>query len=371
MTTPLALLLTPETADQIEQRCLDLLELAGFQVTAWQEGSAPNTIIRWAAETLADVWLSVYFVASGGYGQTARGDALELWGEDRFGLPRNGVATAVGKVTLTDVGGGPHSISVGGVVITTTSGKQYVNTDTGGGTLALDGSLELTFQAVAAGAAYNVPNGSTLSLVTDLPTVTAETSVQTSGTWLTTSGADEETDAAYLARCLAQWGLLSVATPNAYYVAKAMEAAPTISKVRVKDDNPNGPGTVELVIANSGGAATAGEISAVNTALQAQRSVGSGALTVITAVATTVDIEATVYVTSAQLDAAESQIDQLLADYEAELEIGGSVLTARLIEILMAPDGVRNAVLSEPAEDTGIGDDNVATFNVSITYVAE
>jgi len=371
MTIPLSALLIPETADTIEQRCLDLLELAGFQVTAWQEGSAPGSLIRWASEVLADVWLSVYFIARGGYGRTARGTALDLWGQDRFNLSKTAATTAVGKVLLTDVGGGPHSIAVGGVVITTDAGNQYTNTDDGGGTLALNGSLELTFQAAEPGGVYSVPNGTTLSLVTDLPTVTVATSTQLSGTWLTTAGADEETDAAFLARCIAQWALLSVASPADYYAAKATAAAPTVSRVKVKDDNPNGPGTVEVVIANSGGTATAGEILLVDTALQAERSVGSGTLTVVSAATTTVTITATVYVASADRDAAEAEIDQALADYEAELNIGSDVLTYRLIEILMAPAGVRNAVLTLPAADAVIGDDNVAVFAATITYVSE
>jgi len=371
MTIPLSALLAPESADQIEQRALDLLELAGFQVTAWQDGSAPGAIIRWASEVLADVWIAVFFVASGGYGRTARGPALEMWGEDRFGLDKNPATTAVGKILLTDVGGGPHSIAVGGVVITTASGRQYTNTDDGGGTLAVNSTLELTFQAAEAGGVYSVPNGTAFSLVTDLPTVTAATSVQPSGTWLTTAGSDEETDAAYLARCLAQWGLLSVASPADYYLAKAVAASPTISRVKVKDDNPNGPGTVEVVIANSGGTATAGELLAVDTALQAHRAIGSAALTVVSAAATTVTIEGTVYVTTADRDAAEAAIDEAMADYEAELNIGDDVLAYRLIEILMAPAGVRNAVLTTPTADTGIGDDNVATFSVAITYVSE
>lgn len=371
MTIPLSALLAPESADQIEQRALDLLELAGFQVTAWQDGSAPGAIIRWASEVLADVWISVYFAVLGGYGRTARADALDLWAEDRFTLTRNTESTAVGKILLTDAGGGPHSIAVGGVVITTASGKQYTNTDDGGGTLAVNSTLELTFQAAEAGGVYSVPNGTPFSLVTDLPTVTAATSVQPSGTWLTTAGSDEETDAAYLVRCLAQWGLLSVAAPADYYRAKAIAAAPTISRVRVKDENPNGPGTVEVVIANSGGTATAGELLAVNTALQAHRAVGSGALTVVSAAATTVTIEGTVYVATADRIAAEAAIDEAMADYEAELDIGDDVLAYRLIEILMAPAGVRNATLTTPIVDTGIGDDNVATFAVAITYVSE
>jgi uncharacterized phage protein gp47/JayE len=371
MTTPLAVLLSPETADQIEQRAYDLLELAGFQVTAWQEGSAPNALIRWMAEVLEDVWRSVYFVALGGYGRTARADFLDMWAVDRFGLERNEATTLVGKMLFTDNGGGPHSIAVGGVVVTAASGRQYSNIDTGGGTLAASGTLELTMQAAEVGAAYNEPNGTALTLVTDLPSVDVETSVQPTGTWITTAGSDDESDAAYLNRCLAQWGLLSVAVPADYYVAKAKAAAPTINRVRVKDDNPNGPGTVEVVIANAGGGATAGELSAVDTALQAERSVGSGAITVVSASSSTVAIEATVYVSAASSSAAEDAIDEALADYEEELNIGATILTARLIEILMAPSGVRNVVLTSPTEDTGVGDDDVAVFATSITYVSE
>lgn len=371
MTIPLSLLLQPETAEQIEQRALDLLELAGFQVTAWQEGSAPRSLIQWGAEVMADVWLSVYFIARSGFGRTSRGQSLELWGEDRFSLTKEQPTTTVGKATLTDVGGGPHSIAVGGVVITTDSGKQYTNTDDGGGTLVLNGSLELTFQAAESGAVYNVPNGTAMSLVTDLPTVTATLSVQPSGTWITTAGSDLENDKDFLARCLAQWGLLSVATPADYYAAKVRAAVPTLTRVRVKDDNPNGPGTVEVVVANSGGTATSGELLAADVALQAQRSVGSGALTVISAAATTVTIAGTVYVRSADRVAAEAAIDAALADYETELSIGDDVLTYRLIEILMAPDGVRDAVLTAPAANTSIGDDNVAVFAASITFVDE
>lgn len=371
MAVTFAELLVPATKDEIKDLLLASLETAGFPVTSWQPGGIALLLIDAFCEALESVWQAGYFIAAGGYGATARGKWQDVWALDRFQLTRVPAASTVGQVRLTDAGGGPHVIPAGGLIVATADGKRFLSTASV--TVPLNGSATVAVVAIDAGASFNVPIATVTSMVTTFPSLSVDNpAVAGSETWITTPGRDEETDGELYARCLLQWATLSVASPSGYYRAVAMAAAPTVTKVKVRDDNPNGPGTLELVLATNAGPASGGDVALVLSAVTTYRSVGAGAITVVAATASNIEISGTVYVKAANLSAARTAVSDALVAYQAELDIGDTVLAARIVKDVMNITGVRDFDPDgDVLTDVAIGESSVATLTNAITFVAE
>ena len=371
MPVTFAELLIPQTKSQIKDLMLASLETAGFPVTAWQPGGIALLLVDAFSEAMESVWQAGYFIAAGGYGATARGKWQDAWAQDRFQLTRIPAASTVGTVRLTDAGGGPHTIASGALIVATADGKSFKSTASV--TVPLNGSATVAVAAIETGASFNVPVGTITELVTSFPSLSASNpAVSGSETWITSAGRDEETDAELYSRSLLRWATLSVASPAGYYESVAKAAAPTVTKVRVNDDNPHGPGTLELVLATNAGPASPGDVATVLSAVTTYRSVGAGAITVIAAVARNVDIGGTVYVKAASLSAARTSVSDALTAYQGELSIGSTVLAARIVRDVMLIAGVRDYDPSgDLLLDVSIGPSEVATLTNTMTFVAE
>lgn len=100
---------------------------------------------------------------------------------------------------------------------------------------------------------------------------------------LVTAARDQETSAEYIRRGLGRWGTLGAGWTLPSFDYLIPKFAPTVTRWTVRDDNPLGPGTIKVTVANAAGTATAGEISAVKAGLDAHnvRSLGSGKLVVV------------------------------------------------------------------------------------------
>lgn len=358
------------TPEAIEATILGLLQGFGFPVTSWQTASVPRRIIKGISSPLADSFRKGYQVASAGYGRLARGRWLDLWVEDRYNLPRNGASYTIGKLTLVDNGGGPHTVNAGQHIVSTQDGtKTY--TVTGSGTIAENGTLVLDIKAEKPGAKYNVPNGSITRLLTSLPTVTVSNdAIAPTDTWITTPGGDVEADADYFARGTSQWGTLAVTTPKQFLEAVVKKAVPTITKVRPEDDNPHGPGSCELVLANAAGPATPAEVAAAQLALDPLRAVGSSTLTAVAAQAYNLTLEGEVRVLSAFLNSAKAKVDENLARLVAEHPLGDVVVYEQLVEEVMSPEGVKKVSFTSPTTDVAIGSLSALTITNKLTWKA-
>ncbi len=103
---------------------------------------------------------------------------------------------------------------------------------------------------------------------------------------LALAGRDVETDEAVVARALAKWGTLGAAWSLDAFDYWIPTAAPTITKWRVRDDNPFGPGTTGAWLANDAGPATPEEVALVQAKMDARdvRPLGSGAFLALAAI---------------------------------------------------------------------------------------
>lgn len=318
-------LVVPATKDEIRQRILDICEAAGLPVTAWQPGSFPLTVVEFCAEVFADLFLAVAQIANGAILELCSGGWLILRGRSQYQEDPKPSTFTVGTVRLDDHGGGPHTITIGAVLVATPGGLRYRNTS--GGTLPLNGSLDVTFSAEATGAKYNVSVGEISVLVTSLPTVSVSNpSIGTSGTWVTTLGTDAESGEAFKQRLSAKWGTLSTGSPISAYEFKALSLL-GVTRCRVDDGNPDGPGTTRVYIDS------AAAVSALQAILDAFVPASSKS-TAMAATSQTVTIPGTIYVATASRAAAETAVSANLTELALRIQIGGIVRKADVYEAI-------------------------------------
>lgn len=322
-----AQLIQPMTSDEVEQGMLDVLELAGFPVTAWQPGSKPRALVQSFARVSTDAWFTIVLVARGSVLRTSTGPWLDNVAAGWYSEARKPAVSTQLTVRLTDHGGGPHTVNAGHLV-GTSDGKQYRALT--GGTLALNGFLDLVYQAASPGEAFNVALGAVNQMVTTLPTVTCSNV----GGYVIT-GADEETDAQLQTRLPLKWATLSTGSPVPAYEFWALGWV-GVSRTYVDDGNPDGPSTVRVYIDSSG------TVAGLQNFLQPSSGYGKAAagskVTVVAATAQVIALPFNIEVKAGHLAAAQPLIEANLAALAAGVPIGGQVIEAAIIEAVMSVD---------------------------------
>ena len=365
---PLSLsdLIVPDTKEEAWDALLAFLEAAGFETTSWQSGSVPRTLTEGEADAYADLSTLVASIAKSGLLDTAEGDWLTLLAQDFYGLTRTASVQTKGTFRLTDGGGGPHTFAAGVIIVTDANGLRYRNS--AGGTLSASGTLDLTFEAEATGAKYNIVSGATLELLTSLATVTVSNPGGVGG-WITQQGADAESDASLRARCKARWpGATYMLSTAATYEAAARTASAEVTKVKVFANNP-APGQVKVVLAGSAGPVSGTAVTDVETYIADRLPLCVNA-TVQSATNVTVIVEAQLQCQAAYTGTVQAAAEAQLAALQAELDIGGTVYRSALIEALMAPTGMVNVVLSIPATTYVAASTEVITLSPILTVLA-
>jgi hypothetical protein len=368
--TTLGELMTPLSREDVERTTYELLAAVGFPTTAWGTYSVPRRLISAFSEVVSDLSLWVSWTARGSVLALAEDNGwLDLLGSGWYKETRFEAAQTVGTVELEDHGAGPHTITVGAVVVKADGGELYYRNTTGG-TLTLNGTLDVTVAAFEPGEAYNVPGGTIETVTTGPATVT----VSNAADWISTSGRERERAVDYVSRCESKWGTLGTGTPALALESMARTAAPGITKVTVRDDNPIGNATAQVVCASGSGPASAADVALVQAAIDPKRAVGS-VIEAVAATALTVNVVATLRVEAASRAAAEAQIIQAFSDYQRDLPIGGSaagiLYRSQIVELLMSGDGMIDVDLATllPSGNTAIGPVEVVAFNLDLSWI--
>lgn len=386
MALSLASLITPVTRQQSLDTLLGFLTDLGFATTSWQSGSAQRTIVTACAWIYADGTTAVANIAKGGFRTLAKGDWLDLVGEGSFEDERVAAISTVGLVTLTHAGGAPHAWGVDELLLSDTpdgsSGILYRNTTAGGITGGT--TIEEEFRAVTPGRRANIASapspGVTMYLLTPLANVTAAViSDPTTGTWVTTSGEDRESDPRYAERMGTRWGTLTYGSGELAYRRWALEADPTVTRVTVLQGAT--PANVRVICATSSGGITGGQIAAITAYIEDGRRPINDVVSVESANVVSVDVVAEPVVRRGT--ATVGSIQEALNTYFADLPIGGrvifpavpgsgAVVYEELVETILALEGVRRARLSDPTADVALGATDVAVpvYDITITEVS-
>lgn len=355
-------LLDPPTADEIEQRLLDLAEENELPTTGWGPGSWIPTVIKIFAVVLEDLWRAVTAISQSGVLEISPGRWLDLLAESQFQERRKNPTFTAGTFRLTDAGGGPHNVLAGQCTVSSVGGLKFRNV--ANFTIPASGYVEATFYAEAVGEAYNLPNDSTLSLVTALPTVTV-TNPAIGSTWITGAlGTDAESPEALRKRLALKWATLSTGSPAAAYENKALGIT-GVSRVKVDDANPDGPGSVRVLVDNPSTVAT------LQTLLDAFRPIGTKA-TAYAATTQAVTIPGVVTVQRAYRATAEAEVNANLAALALSTPIGGIVRESELIEQIMRPAGVVDFAMASSwtgSPNLQLGSTSYPQISLALTFV--
>lgn len=372
-------LTTPLSATTVLQAQLALLALAGFPASSWQSGSVPLTELQADAQTLASLSQTIANIAGGGLIQTAPALALpgavspwmDLIAFGHYGLTRKPAVATQGTMVLKDVAGaGPFTIAPFQLFCQDVNGRIFQNI--AGGTLPRSGTLPLTWQAQTPGAANNLPNGQTLSLITTLPGVTIANPDPGGGNWITQQGVDIESDTSLVLRCQGQWPGLGGGATVPVYTKWALTPAPGVTRVLTLENTPQG-GQVTVYCAGSAGGAVPADVTAVQAYINGLRPL-CVTVNVLAAINTPIVIAGTVTVAASQLQTAQSLFGTGIQQYGQLIPVGGTPLSvggpsgvplAQLIEIIQTCPGVQNVALTSPAADTVLAQNQIATFTTS------
>lgn len=173
----LAELLAAVTIQQSLAKVLGVYQSYGFPTTSWQSGGTDLTRALAIATAVNDLAANyVPGITAGGFTQLAADIEdtgwIRLLADQNFDLPFNPATFTVGTITLTASSTAGTNVIAAGQLIAVfgASGNRYINST--GGTLSASSTLDLQWTAEFAGAQYNDPSSSSITLVTPLPGVT-------------------------------------------------------------------------------------------------------------------------------------------------------------------------------------------------------
>lgn len=254
------------------------------------------------------------------------------------GLTRKRATTAQGAATFT---GTPGAVVPLGTEVKTVAGLVFVTS--GEATLGAGGSVAVPVQAGAAGTAYNLAAGASLTLTS------APSGVQGAAMLTSTAigGTDPETNTSLLARVLD----VLQNPPAGGNAADWRRWAMNVDGVTAAYVFPlrRGLGTVDLCVTSAGGLPSAKILAAVRAYLDTVRPTGANDFLVLAPSVVLVDVAALVRLSGLTLAQAREAIATALAAYFATLEPGDPVYLSRIETAISGVLGVVDRVVSTPA----------------------
>ncbi len=184
----------------------------------------------------------------------------------RFKRLRATKAKHIFRLTNQSASGGPYTIKAAGasgpgisLEASAIDGTRFVNI--AGGTLAagLGETLDIEFEAVVAGLSGNIAPGEIFKIQGGALPAVDVSNLADSQTFVARA---DETNREYVTRALGRWGTLAAGGHPSAVEFRILTGVPTITKLGVRDDNPFGPGTVAVYLANATGPATQDECDA-------------------------------------------------------------------------------------------------------------
>jgi hypothetical protein len=248
------------------QDILDLLDGAGFAATSWQVPSLGLALVEIGAELWSRGSKVAVFLKSMGINETSAGEALTKFSKSHYANEREDARATQRLITLECTATeGPYTFNVGDVIATNGT-SQYANIIDPDGenptnypvTLASGGEVTLLFEADTPGTAANAEDGAVMTLVTTFAgvTITDDTGSR--------DGTNDEADDRLQARNESKWALLTrFGLIDDAVEALALAASEAVTRVAVRSDNPNGPGTFIVYLGGDEGGVGVDDVSDV------------------------------------------------------------------------------------------------------------
>jgi phage-related baseplate assembly protein len=220
---------------------------------------------------------------------------------------------------------------------------------------------------------YNsIAVGATLTIVAPaLAGLTVTNPVYADGTWITSAGADDESDASLRARCRARWGTLGRGANDAAYryLARTGHAYET-SVTRAYVVWGAGDGTLTVYLAGPSGAVNNTVVTAVQAWIDENKP-GTDSATVASVVNVPVTVAGTIYLPAAYDTTANRTLaTDALGAYFAGLDVGQDPDLGAIYHALYSAAGITDIDLTSPSGDTAVNNGHVATLVTSLTWTA-
>lgn len=275
--------------------------------------------------------------------QTAEGDYLDYHGQLRS-LTRNIATCATGELCFSIPEAVEQDLSIpAGTVCQQASGEQFVTTEAG--TLAA-GSCCVTVPAAAltAGEGGNAA-ANTITQMTLAPTGIA--AVNNPAAFH--GGVEAEEDASFRERILSAYQTISNGANASFYIRHAL-AHSGVTAVQVLP-HPRGVGTVDVVLAESGGAPSAALLAEVEADLQEKREIAVD-VQVLAPTSVPVAVSAALSVGSGYVfSEVAGRVETAVRDFFNGKLLGKGVSMAQLGNLLYHVEGVENYHLLAPSSD--------------------
>lgn len=239
------------------------------------EGTFEYEVLASNAVEFAKTEVEMAEMHQSAFGMTAWDEYLDMKAEGH-GVVRREAVKAIGTVTVT----GNGTVEEGSY-FQTASGVRFVTLET----VVVDGSADISVEAVEAGSSGNVAAGAINAIPLNIPGIRSVTNAE-----VTHEGYDREDDETYRARYLNHVRLPAVSGNPYQYEEWALEVEGVGAARCIRAWN--GPNTVKLVIVDSNmKAASDYLIQQVYDHIQEKRAIGA-MLTVVSAKPKLIDIEA-------------------------------------------------------------------------------
>lgn len=376
-----------QTKEEVLATLLAQLESLGFPARSWHPGGVRRTMLEVFAQALANATLVVRDIGLGGFNDTAERDWLTLFSLSHYRNARKPAVRTEGYVRITSSANAaaPASFGAGDVVFVARSGQTYRNVDPF--TIEASDQVDVRVRAEAAGSSGDVAAGTIDRMQTPVAGVSVTNEVPLDReSWIAINGADEESDASLRERNRTKWATRSASTlPAMGYAYYALEASASVRRAFVDDDNPRGPGTIDIYLAGDHGPVASTVASAVEDYLYGRTPdgivrVGMGAkVAVKSAERLQLPIRGTAYVASAyNTTATQRAVVDAVKGYFRDLPIGGSrvgtsdagrVVFGELYRAVLSVAGVRNVAFTSPAEDLVLKPHQVVVPATMLRYV--
>lgn len=354
------------------------------EITEWVSGGVLKTLFEIDAEAVYQLEQLIPALAESGFVDLASGDWLTYLAKSQYDLDRAVSVFTLDTVRLTNSSASPYTITVNQLWFTTATGVRFNNTQ--GGTLAANGgTLDVQVIGENPGASFNVPRGTITSMVTPLSGVTC-TNI-TGG--LIRAGVDTESDERLRVRCKTRWPSLGAEPTKDAMVARALAASPSITRVKVADNAPRGPGTVDVCVYGEGGIGSSvvtddrlnpptssnspyypGTFTpgSANLYLQDRRGLATN-LYVFPATPIAVNVQAVMKVRTGYRSQAEPKVLANLAALALAVDIGGTLYKNAVIDALLErAAGMIDVTLTNPVTDTVLATDQVLEITSTLTW---
>jgi len=249
--------LSPESVRTVVEEILTCLS---FPVTAWQAESNARAFVELASRLASEQSKTVALMAKMVHLDTAEGEFLDAKMKSDYDEERQAAVPATFPVRFVNSGAASYPVTTSQIVVRASNGRTFSNVTTGG-TLTAGTTQIIPVTAEVAGSAGNII-AQELELVTPFAGVRAFFDGV-----LTNAGSDQESDANARERMKTKWATLRTEKISAGLLNLVRTAAPALHGISIDDDNPRGPGTVDVYLAADTATAGVSDVAAVQTAL--------------------------------------------------------------------------------------------------------